>query len=1096
MTQFTLADFLATVLPPNPSCLFAINAPLKKKDPTKLDMTGGGTPITSFAEVPKYFSNTGETFFTPAEFAAGSTRRVQTSVTRLQCLWLDIDPPKRVKMTEQELRQSIKGIGLPPTAIVFSGRGFHLYYRLPEVLLPGEWLEYAHGLKAYMQTCHPALSEDTSRWTDTASWLRVPGSAHLRGGQVARIELLSPNVVLTATHLNMLHDMRVASATPPKPKTPASAVHIEGPNYVTLLEECKLLRSMAQQPETVPEPAWYAAIGVMTGVREGVDAAIEFSRGHPGFDEDEVRQKYEQWASKVEGVSLCAPLRDKAGPFTAACDGCARFKEGVSPIAKCPRMRRQTPPALALGVALNNVHPAPHEAVLPTYVVQGGTGFGTPVQPTTTDTTPAPPPPVETFATDLDRAIHELTTLCDATVTTVKGRLSLSVEADGEAITVAVGAIPVVTDIVHTYDLADRVAVSIRLWFVNREYPNVPNGGFIIPLEKLYDSGIKALSKCRTMLGSNAPLKVSNATRDRMLVDTITTYAHMLQADKTRVTRIYSRYGWVEDPAPDKPLPAFVSPLGIIVDRDTLKPSPANQSGRSHVEAAAVAKTAGSRYARADMALTLAEAQQWVALAKTWGQTPQGVLPLAASLASAMIALSPGSEPTSLVLYGAISTFKTTPMRVASSIWGPPDIMLSANGGSAPSSREKVTTRHTVPVFVDDFGTASNRSGGSETYVVETLRTHNTGITADRMVWRDNNYEAATPGFWRNYLIVSTNTDIPEMVRRSQDNSAEALTRRLLAFEYTKPEPELAAELLVAARRIPEMTDFAGSFGILFVSLLQKHPEDVAECLKLARESWGAASQHDDRFLSVMELPRITAYTIYAAALFCNLHTPLVINLEMLGDRLNSALNATARAASGVKMTDVDHATLLVRDLHAKLVRLYGNIEADVEFNAVGDPVIRATSATPPRIPPPRGGTVGNREWRVVVQKHYPSDGNGQRSTITHLWFTWESLNPLFSASGKRDKLVGSREDYHNLHAYLSAALERNGVKSSMLLGEDSLIATAEAITKGNGAPNLLMDGKDMWPRITSVGKPDTWVCFPLGDTLQAILVDDGSAAK
>ena len=104
----------------------------------------------------------------------------------LKAIWLDIDvkPDKGyAKLSEalEALENFLNDAKLvPPTAIVFSGSGLHVYWISSKSMTVIEWRPYAEGLKAAV--IKYGLKCDTGLTTDAARVLRVPGT--LDSGQL------------------------------------------------------------------------------------------------------------------------------------------------------------------------------------------------------------------------------------------------------------------------------------------------------------------------------------------------------------------------------------------------------------------------------------------------------------------------------------------------------------------------------------------------------------------------------------------------------------------------------------------------------------------------------------------------------------------------------------------------------------------------------------------------------------------------------------------------------------------------------------------------------------------------------------------------
>jgi predicted P-loop ATPase len=97
-------------------------------------------------------------------------------------IWVDIDvgpdDPKKYATVEEALAAILlfqKTVGLPPpSAIVFSGGGIHVYWISKTALTPEQWGPYASGLRNLLLA--NAVKCDSGLTTDIARILRVPGT--------------------------------------------------------------------------------------------------------------------------------------------------------------------------------------------------------------------------------------------------------------------------------------------------------------------------------------------------------------------------------------------------------------------------------------------------------------------------------------------------------------------------------------------------------------------------------------------------------------------------------------------------------------------------------------------------------------------------------------------------------------------------------------------------------------------------------------------------------------------------------------------------------------------------------------------------------
>ena len=122
--------------------------------------------------------------------------RRQKDAVALKAIWLDIDvkPPPKGYATLEEAQDAltafVKAAGLPPpTAVVCSGGGLHVYWISDKPLTPDEWRPYAEGLKA--AAINFGLRCDTQCTVNAAQVLRVPGTFNHKTVRSRAVKLLS-----------------------------------------------------------------------------------------------------------------------------------------------------------------------------------------------------------------------------------------------------------------------------------------------------------------------------------------------------------------------------------------------------------------------------------------------------------------------------------------------------------------------------------------------------------------------------------------------------------------------------------------------------------------------------------------------------------------------------------------------------------------------------------------------------------------------------------------------------------------------------------------------------------------------------------------
>src|SRR5271166_2478116 len=122
-------------------------------------------------------------------------KRLAQNATALSCLWVDLDgnkqPPKGYSsklLAVTALTEFCRDTGYPPpSALVDSGNGLHVYWISDRPLSPDEWLGYAKGLWDALQTW--GLHADPVT-LDAARVLRVPGTFNYKTRPANPVKIL------------------------------------------------------------------------------------------------------------------------------------------------------------------------------------------------------------------------------------------------------------------------------------------------------------------------------------------------------------------------------------------------------------------------------------------------------------------------------------------------------------------------------------------------------------------------------------------------------------------------------------------------------------------------------------------------------------------------------------------------------------------------------------------------------------------------------------------------------------------------------------------------------------------------------------------
>ena len=315
--------------------------------------------ITDRRPIQKFFTSTDElaayvltqdglghtVYHACASFKTGENRKAINALGA-RALWLDVDagegkPYADASEAAEAVSAFCRATRLPPPVYVGSGVGVHCYWPLVEILDPVRWKAFAAGLK-HLCLRH-GLEAGPERTADLASILRTPGTHHRK--DVPRVVRCGPLVgPYTLEELGGLNDadvqnlpvLRVANERKTPAKLPAdsigavllSTIFPDVPaNPHAIADSCRQIGDMRGRAGNIPEPTWYAAIGVL-GYAEGGERVVhEWSSGYPGYTHVETQARLER--QKAFGPTTCAHFQS-INP--KGCEGCPHAGKITTPL--------------------------------------------------------------------------------------------------------------------------------------------------------------------------------------------------------------------------------------------------------------------------------------------------------------------------------------------------------------------------------------------------------------------------------------------------------------------------------------------------------------------------------------------------------------------------------------------------------------------------------------------------------------------------------------------------------------------------------------------------------------------------------------------
>lgn len=310
-----------------------------------------------------------------AAFGTPDSRK-QGNAIGARSFWLDVDagegkPYGDAGAAYQAVRAFAHTNNLPEPTYVGSGNGLHVYWPLADIVDVKTWERHARGLK---RLCHSAgLSVDVVRTADLASVLRTPGTHNRKStpklvevGELtgpydlilfdvflegeesgsSRIDEVSElpalrsarrhatstmvlsSVSASGTSLHPLRSTPSGRGNVPSIISAAANIYADEPNYTEpVTRSCRQVGRLALANGKLPEPDWYAVLGVLAACSDGEKYAHAWSAGYDGYTFAETQGRLER--SREFGPTTCAHFE---GLNPRGCEGCPHRGRITSPI--------------------------------------------------------------------------------------------------------------------------------------------------------------------------------------------------------------------------------------------------------------------------------------------------------------------------------------------------------------------------------------------------------------------------------------------------------------------------------------------------------------------------------------------------------------------------------------------------------------------------------------------------------------------------------------------------------------------------------------------------------------------------------------------
>lgn len=260
--------------------------------------------------------------------------------------------------------------GIPhPTAVIDSGRGLHLYWRLAADVTPDEFVALGTRMKAMWTSKDTRLAVDTTRGSSPGELMRLPGSVNQKSNTYVWLyegTALRPDIDRSVMEAALpIVDLSAVKVVGAQAKV-RNALGTNDQPFATaadLLNDCQLFAVMWSNPaQFAGYEAWRAAMMIMQSDANydvGLQNFHTYCAAMPNYDAAEITKEFEKASFRGVPVS-CPELRRATSMPESTCHGCPVFERHPSggTCMKAKQIRQ-----LVANVAADNARMAAPEAV-------------------------------------------------------------------------------------------------------------------------------------------------------------------------------------------------------------------------------------------------------------------------------------------------------------------------------------------------------------------------------------------------------------------------------------------------------------------------------------------------------------------------------------------------------------------------------------------------------------------------------------------------------------------------------------------------------------------------------------------------------------
>lgn len=277
--------------------------------------------------------------------------RTQKQVLALRSFFIDIDcgPEKFAKDpgksypnqidAVKDLRRFCAETGFPFPALVSSGHGLYAHWIISEDVPAPQWKALADIFKTLLAT--HKFRQDPSRTSDSASVLRPVGTHNRKTSDIKDVKVLMDagsltlaeftHLIATASKSAKIETLALTRPTQFQGINDEFTAGIGGPpaSGQKVAEKCAQIRLVRDRKGDLPEPLWYAAIGLLRHCENGDELIHEWSQGHPEYSFEVTEDKIQHHKESGVGPTTCQKFGQEN---PQQCVGCPSANKIKSPI--------------------------------------------------------------------------------------------------------------------------------------------------------------------------------------------------------------------------------------------------------------------------------------------------------------------------------------------------------------------------------------------------------------------------------------------------------------------------------------------------------------------------------------------------------------------------------------------------------------------------------------------------------------------------------------------------------------------------------------------------------------------------------------------